>query len=210
MIENGIWAVLTLPGFSSPDPGAAQGGEQHCGLMIADCGMKCGGRGSIRQSAFRNRQSSISLLLLIPRWRRLLRRGTTTWSVPTWSTPTWSTIVRRTLLLRSFLRADLPDTSGQIFRLHLGGRSIFSADRVVHFFAMNADLLRSIDSEANFVATNINDGDFNVVTDHDRFIALTGQHQHVGSFLGSIPTKHRRDSRIRDIRIAADARLEQL
>src|SRR5206468_1737285 len=121
-------------------------------------------------------------LLLIPRWPRLgwgLRRATAT----TRSTPR-STIVRRTLLLRSFLRADLSDTSGQIFRLHLCGRSVLPADRVVHLFAMNADLLRSIDPEANFVATDINDGDLNVVTDHDRFIALTGQHQHVGSFLG--------------------------
>src|SRR4051812_35927925 len=133
MIENGIWAVLISARFLKPRSWGPERRRTNCGLMIADCGLKGGRRGSIRQSAFRILQWTISLfLLLIARPRRLWRSAASTWS-----TPTWSTIMRRTLLLRSFLRTDLADTSGQIFRLHLGGRSIFSADRVVHLFAMN-------------------------------------------------------------------------
>src|SRR6516164_1017058 len=45
--------------------------------------------------------------------------------------------------------------------------------------AVDADLLRSVDAQANLVAADINDRDLDVVADHDRFIALTGQHQHV-------------------------------
>src|SRR5262245_9114590 len=52
---------------------------------------------------------------------------------------------------------------------------------------MDADLFGSVDSKAHLVATNIDDSHLDIVPDQDRLVALTGQHQHVGSFLGKGP-----------------------
>src|SRR5262245_28307169 len=54
----------------------------------------------------------------------------------------------------------------------------FAPDGIVHFFAMDADLLGGFDSKSYLVASNVDNGDFDVVPDHDRLVALTGQHQH--------------------------------
>src|SRR5437773_5134376 len=80
-------------------------------------------------------------------------------------------------VLALILRSNLAEP-GEIFRLDLSGGAILTSNSVVDFFAMDGDLLGSRDSQANFVAPDIDDGDFDVVTDHDRLIALTGQHQH--------------------------------
>jgi hypothetical protein len=39
---------------------------------------------------------------------------------------------------------------------------------------MDADFFRSVDSDANLIASDIDDCDFDVVADHDRLIALPG------------------------------------
>src|SRR3954453_5347233 len=79
-------------------------------------------------------------------------------------------------------RTDLSKTR-KILGFHLRGGTVLTTDRVVDLFAVNADFLGGVDPDSNLVPSDIDDGHFNVVADHDRFIALSGQHQHGGSFL---------------------------
>src|SRR4051794_31563562 len=83
------------------------------------------------------------------------------------------------LLLRS-LRARIGvvevglglSKSGEVFRLDLCGLSVFAPDGVVDFFSVDADRFRGGDAESHLVATNIDDGDFDVVADNDRLVLL--------------------------------------
>jgi len=56
-----------------------------------------------------------------------------------------------------------------LFRFSL----IFALDRFVDFLTMYGDLGWSFNSEANFVTTNVNNGDLDVVADENTFIALS-------------------------------------
>jgi hypothetical protein len=47
---------------------------------------------------------------------------------------------------------------------------------------MHRDIAGGLDTKANFVASDINNGDFNVVTDHDCFVALSRKDKHGESF----------------------------
>src|SRR5205823_2505878 len=87
------------------------------------------------------------------------------------------------LVFALIFRTDLSE-SRKILGFDLRRRTVLTTDRVVDFLAMHADLFGGVDPDADFIPSNIDDGDFNVVADHDRFIALPGQHQHGGSFLG--------------------------
>src|SRR5690606_4972864 len=78
---------------------------------------------------------------------------------------------------------DLSKTR-KILGFHLGRFTVLPANGVIHFFAMDADLLGGINPQTHLVAADINHGDLDVVADHDRLIPLTRQHQHGGSFLG--------------------------
>jgi hypothetical protein len=49
---------------------------------------------------------------------------------------------------------------------------VLSVDLVVDFLPMHIDLSRGLDPEANFVATNLNNRDFNHVIDDDAFVFL--------------------------------------
>src|SRR5690606_2695730 len=71
----------------------------------------------------------------------------------------------------------------QVVHLHPAGIGVLTPDRVVNLLAMNLNLARCVDTQSHLVATNVHDGDFNVITDHDRLVPLTRKHQHVlGSF----------------------------
>src|SRR2546430_8801665 len=94
------------------------------------------------------------------------------------------------LVFALIFRTDLSE-SRKILGFDLRRRTVLSTDRVVDFLAMHADLFGGVDPDSNLVPSNIDDGDFNVVADHDRFIALPGQHQHGGSFLGKGSEKFR-------------------
>jgi hypothetical protein len=49
---------------------------------------------------------------------------------------------------------------------------VLSLDRLVHLFAVDGDAGRSVDAEAHLVASDVDDGDLDLVADHDRLIAL--------------------------------------
>ena len=36
----------------------------------------------------------------------------------------------------------------------------------------------SLDSQTNLVAANVNDGDHNIITDHDAFVSVSGKDEH--------------------------------
>src|SRR6185437_10847059 len=93
------------------------------------------------------------------------------------------------LLLRRRLRGiDLSKTR-KILGFHLRRRAVLAADGVIYFFAVDADLFRGIDPQTNLVAADVYHGDLDIVSDHDRLVPLSGQHQHAGSFLGNPTTR---------------------
>jgi hypothetical protein len=47
-----------------------------------------------------------------------------------------------------------------------------------HFASMEGNFSRTLDAEANRVAANFEDGDYNVVADHDGFVFPTRYDQH--------------------------------
>src|SRR5687767_14461429 len=85
-----------------------------------------------------------------------------------------------------FGRPDLPDAR-EVLGLDLCRGAVLAPDGVVHFLAMDGDGLGGVDPQTHLVAADVDHGDLDVVADHDRLVALTGQHQHVGSFLGKGP-----------------------
>src|ERR1043165_7883960 len=62
--------------------------------------------------------------------------------------------------------------------VELGGLLVLALDRLVDLFAVDSDAGRGGDAQADLVAADIDDGDFDLVADHDCFVALTGEHQH--------------------------------
>lgn len=56
-------------------------------------------------------------------------------------------------------------------------RLAFASDCVVDFLAMDGDVCGGGDSESHFFAANVNDGDFDIITDDDGFVALSGEYQ---------------------------------
>ena len=55
-------------------------------------------------------------------------------------------------------------------------QALFSQDGVIHFLAVNADRFGGADAESHFVASNIDDGDLDVIPNDDRLIPLSGQY----------------------------------
>src|SRR3954463_15073890 len=104
-------------------------------------------------------------------------------------------------LLWLFLGGDLSETR-KILGFDLRRLAVFTANGVVDFFAMDADLFGGIDPQTHLVAADINHGNFDVVSDHDRLVALTGQHQHTGSFLGKGPGSEIPNPRRREFQLA--------
>ena len=54
----------------------------------------------------------------------------------------------------------------------------FLAEWPPNLLAVDGDRLWGPDPQADFVAADIDDGDFNVVTKHDGFIAMSRQYEH--------------------------------
>src|SRR4051812_34827971 len=73
------------------------------------------------------------------------------------------------LVFRLIFRTDLSE-SRKILGFDLRRSTVLTTDRVVDFLAMHADLFGGVDPDSDFIPSNIDDGDFNVVADHDRFI----------------------------------------
>src|SRR5688572_25404203 len=116
------------------------------------------------------------------------------------------------------LRGDLAE-AGEVFRLHLGGGAVLALDRVVHFLAVDADLLGGGDPQTHLVAADVYHGDLDVVADHDRLIALSRQHQHIlapsweeggveraGSAAPALPAAAPNDGATRDERLGGAMR----
>src|SRR5688572_32291571 len=87
------------------------------------------------------------------------------------------------LVLDVLAGSDLSKTR-KILGFDLRRFAVFPANGVVNFLAMDADLFGGIDPQAHLVAADVNHGNFDVVADHDRLVALTGQHQHTGLLPG--------------------------
>ena len=71
-------------------------------------------------------------------------------------------------------RLDMPGR--QAIRLGLG--SLLTLYSFVNLFAVHSYVRRSCNTQANLVATYIDDGNLYLVSDHNSFVALSGQHQH--------------------------------
>src|SRR5258706_10964441 len=113
----------------------------------------------------------------------------------------WAGSLRLIFLLGLFLGSDLSETR-KILGFDLRRLAVFPANGVVDLFAMDADLFGGVDPQTHLVAADIHHGDLDVVSDHDRLVALTGQHQHTGSFLGKGPGSEIPNPRRREFQLA--------
>jgi hypothetical protein len=68
---------------------------------------------------------------------------------------------------------------GEVFHFDTGGFAVFALNRLVDLLAVHRDRGRGGDSEADLVAADIDDGDFDIVADHDGFIALPRKYEHL-------------------------------
>src|SRR4051812_3061739 len=109
--------------------------------------------------------------------------------------------LRLIFLFGLFLGSDLSKTR-KILGFYLCRFAVFTANGIINFLAMDADLFGGIDPQTHLVAADINHGDLDVVSDHDRLVALTGQHQHTGSFLGKGPGSEIPNPRRREFQLA--------
>src|SRR5258706_7469391 len=113
----------------------------------------------------------------------------------------WAGSLRLIFLLGLLLGSDLSETR-KILGFDLRRLAVFPANGVVDLFAMDADLFGGVDPQTHLVAADIHHGDLDVVSDHDRLVALTGQHQHTGSFLGKGPGSEIPNPRRREFQLA--------
>jgi len=60
----------------------------------------------------------------------------------------------------------------------LRGLLVFALNGLVDFAAMYLDLAGGFDAKPNFVATHVDDGYHDIVTDDDALVALSGKHKH--------------------------------
>jgi hypothetical protein len=61
----------------------------------------------------------------------------------------------------------------------LGSFDIFSLNRIVDLSSVNWNARWGVNSQSNFVTSNIYNCDDNVVTDHDALVAMSRQNQHL-------------------------------
>ena len=55
---------------------------------------------------------------------------------------------------------------------------VLALDRLIYFLAVNWDILRCLNSQSHFIATNVHYCDDNIITDHDALVSVSRQHQH--------------------------------
>ncbi len=61
----------------------------------------------------------------------------------------------------------------------MAGRvSSLTLDCLVNFFTVDGYVSGGADTEANFITTDTDDGNDNVIADHDSLVGLSGQHEH--------------------------------
>lgn len=86
-----------------------------------------------------------------------------------------------------------------VLGLQLASATIVSLDRLIDFLAMDGDLGRCIDTESNFVTTDVHHGDHDIIADHDAFVTLSRQYQHPDSLsLSAFLEKCRRCQNVMD------------
>jgi hypothetical protein len=51
-------------------------------------------------------------------------------------------------------------------------------DRLVNLLAVHGDFFGGVDAEADLVAADVHDGDYDVVVDHDRLVSVAAKHKH--------------------------------
>jgi hypothetical protein len=87
---------------------------------------------------------------------------------------------REKKIARSLARAlgAFRDAAGLI-RLDLRGLLVFPLNRVVDFASVDRYLARSVDAEPHAVSANVDDRHDHIVANHDAFVALSGENQHV-------------------------------
>jgi hypothetical protein len=62
----------------------------------------------------------------------------------------------------------------EISSIHLRGLEILFLDRLVNLSAVDGNLVRGLNSQPNFVATDVHHRDHDVVPNHDALVALPG------------------------------------
>lgn len=58
-------------------------------------------------------------------------------------------------------------------RASLTCATVLSLDGVIDFLSVHRNGLWRLDAEANFVAADVNDGDHDIIADHDAFVAVS-------------------------------------
>jgi hypothetical protein len=64
-------------------------------------------------------------------------------------------------------------SNAEVFDLDLSGLRVFTSDGFIHFLTVDLDRAWGVNAQPNFVPPDVNDGDFDLVADHDRFVALS-------------------------------------
>jgi hypothetical protein len=65
--------------------------------------------------------------------------------------------------------------AASVGRSKLSRLLVLALNRVVDFLAMDRDMLWRIDTQTNFIASDIDDRDHHIVPDHDALIAMSRQ-----------------------------------
>ena len=94
---------------------------------------------------------------------------------PHYDQPNWG--LRETTTTDSVFLGRL-DIFGRA-RPGLSRAAILSLNRIVNFLAVDRDRLRSLDSEADFVAPDIDNRHHDIVADHDAFVSVPGKDEHI-------------------------------
>jgi hypothetical protein len=88
-----------------------------------------------------------------------------------------SLVVARTALLTPLGRVQTVDLAS-VVGLQSARLAIFTLNGLVHLLAVHRDFNRGRDPQSNLIATYVDHGDDDVISDDDTFIAVTRQDQH--------------------------------
>jgi len=94
-------------------------------------------------------------------------------------TPSMRLDGRRALVCQRRRAGNRPERTAERRRL-----GVLLPDGLVDLLAVDGDARRGIDAQANLVATDVDDDDFHVVSDHDGFFTVAREDEHGGAFRG--------------------------
>ena len=77
--------------------------------------------------------------------------------------------------------ADLPG----VVQLDFRSFAILALNGFVNLAAMNRHFARRLNPESHLIATHVDDGYDDIVTDNDTFVALPGEDEHSTSMIGN-------------------------